>query len=757
MGKTQDLQKSQGVFEARLRERETAKMNFFRGGLASAGSLFLAQEAIVSGTIKPNATPKKAARNSHNERQGEEFTNSKRSLQQHFPPPKAIPTTTKQSDTTLDFSALSGLGSAFAVVERTDRVCACFGKGKIRMFRLQRMAWCGFFGLWMGAMLWACTQDVPCKADSECAQNQYCDTSRSKCRPNCSADPDCLAGETCNQERKRCQGSATENVTSDGGNPDGIGPDGGKPDGIGPDGETPEGTETPTENNPTENNPEQTTGDSSIPGKSPNCPVETRECYSGAAGTQGKGACKAGKQRCVDGNWGPCVGEVVPKTEQCNGIDDDCDGQVDGNCTTWATSLGGKGGDEGANIAVSPSGQHIYVTGSFAENAALGAKSLVSKGDSDAYLARLDAKGQVMWATALGGSGEDRGKAVATDETGNLYATGLFEGSINVGAVTLNSKGGKNIYVVKMDDTGRVLWTATAGSATGSVEPHAIFGDKAGNVYIAGSFGETASFGSVTLTAKGYLDVFVAKLDPSGQFVWATSAGGTDSEEALGVAADETGNVYITGYFQGNASFGSSALSSVGTTNAFVSKLNNAGQFQWTTTSSQSWYAAGRGIQLDKNGNVYATGYFEQQAAFGLNAIRSDYGTDTFVAKISPTGTFVWSNSTSGYANNPGKGIGIDSTGNLYITGSFGGPLALGSTNLNSQTQDIYIAKIGTDGKFLSGKALSGREVKSSDHIATDTNGSVYIIGTYRGSMSANSTTLTSKGYTDTFVAKITF
>ncbi len=607
-------------------------------------------------------------------------------------------------------------------------------------------------------MLWACAQDVPCKADGECAQNFYCDVSRSKCRPNCATDPDCLAGETCDKDRKRCQGSSTENVTPDGSNPDGGNPDGSNPDGTTPDGGNPEGTENTTETNPTEQtNPEQTTGDSSIPGKSPNCPVETRECYSGAAGTQGKGACKAGKQRCIDGNWGPCVGEVIPKSEQCNGIDDDCDGQVDGNCTTWATSFGGKAGDEGANIAVSPSGQHLYITGSFGGNASIGTQNLVSKGESDAYLARLDGKGQAMWAVAIGGSGADRGKAVATDETGNLYATGLFEGSINVGAVTLNAKGGKDIYVVKMDDTGRVLWAATAGGATGSVEAHAIFADKAGNVYITGSFAESASFGSATITAKGYLDVFVAKLDPAGQFVWATSAGGTDSEEGFGVTADEAGNVYIAGYFQGNASFGSKSVSSVDYTNAFVSKLDNAGQFQWTTTSTQSWYAVARGIQIDKTGNVYIAGYFEEQAGFGLNAIRSDYGTDTFVAKVSPTGSFLWSNSTSGYANNPGKGLGIDNAGNLYVTGSFGGPLAFGSTNLNSQTQDIYVAKIGPDGKFLSAKAFSGREIKTGDHIATDTNGTAYVIGTYRGSVTANSTTLSSKGYTDAFIAKITF
>ena len=555
---------------------------------------------------------------------------------------------------------------------------------------------------------------------------------------------DCLDNERCNAE-KRCQGSSTEQSNPDGSNPDGSNPEGQE--------------STQQDGLPIEETPEPVVEPPSIPGKSPLCDVESRPCYSGPEATQGKGACKAGKQRCVDGNWGPCVGEVTPKAEICDGIDNDCDGQIDANCNTWATSFGGKDGDEGNGIAVSPSGQHLYVTGSFASSAVFGTKDYASQGESDAYIAKLQSNGQILWVQTIGGRGEEIGKAVATNDAGEVFATGSFEGEITIGSTKLDAKQTKHIYIVKMDTEGKVIWATSAGGAMGKIEAHAIFADKTGHVYLTGSFSESVSFGSKTLTSKGYLDIFIAKLDPQGQPLWAVAVGGTDTEEGNGIIADDEGNVYVTGYYQGSVSFGATALSSPLYTNAFVSKLNGSGEFLWTNTTRNTLYASGRGIQVDKSGNVYIMGYFDQQVAFGFQTVESDYGTDFFVAKFAPTGPFQWFFSASGYGTIPGRGMGIDEAGNLYVTGAFSGILAFGSgtTPLRSQVQDIYAVKLNPEGKFVSAKAIAGAEVKSGDAIATDNLGNSYMIGAYRGSVNANGVNLSSRGFTDAFISKITF
>ncbi|MCB9641302.1 MAG: SBBP repeat-containing protein [Myxococcales bacterium] len=617
---------------------------------------------------------------------------------------------------------------------------------------LFRYGWLTCLVVGMGLALWACGKEVPCTTDTECTGKTYCDKTAGKCQDGCKTDTDCASSERC--VANKCQGGSTEGVTPDGTVPDGTVPDGSTPDGSTPDGGLPEGTE---QTQPPEKTPEATSSDS-IPGKSPNCDTEFRSCYTGAAGTQDKGACKAGKQRCIDGNWGPCVGEVTPQKEECNGIDDDCDGQIDtGSCATWAASFGGKEGDTGYGIAAAPDGS-IYITGSFSSSVTFGSTTLNAQGENDAYVAKLDATGKTLWVSAIGGTGNDVGRAVATDASGNVYVLGFFEGSISLGAITLTSKGGKNLFVAKMDDTGKLLWASTAGGATGGVEPQSIAVDKDGNAYIAGSFEESATFGSTNLTSKGGIDIFVAKLDASGQFMWASSAGGPDSEEAFAITVDASGNSYITGYFQGTAVFGPVSAKSDDYTNAFFAKLDASGQFVWASNTTQSWYAAGKGIRVDASGNVYATGYFEGQAGFGLKGIRSDYGTDIFVTKLNPTGQYQWTTSVSGYANASGKGLEIDSAGNLYLTGSFVDVIKFGNATVTAVGNlDIFVAKISSSGTFTAAKSMGGPQVDAGECITLGKDGMPYIIGVFNSGLTHASTTLTSKGSTDVVVAKVTF
>jgi len=175
-----------------------------------------------------------------------------------------------------------------------------------------------------------------------------------------------------------------------------------------------------------------------------------------------------------------------------------------------------------------------------------------------------------QWATQAGGISDDNGRAIATDSQGNSYVTGNFDGNNTFGSTTLISNGAIDIFIAKLDNAGNWLWAKKAGG-TGNDYGRDICIDTAGNVYLTGYFySNTASFGATTLTntASGYPDIFVASLDSNGNWRWAKKAGGINSDYGRGIAIDGTANIYLTGHFTGTASFGSLTLT--GSDDAFI-------------------------------------------------------------------------------------------------------------------------------------------------------------------------------------------
>ena len=173
--------------------------------------------------------------------------------------------------------------------------------------------------------------------------------------------------------------------------------------------------------------------------------------------------------------------------------------------------------------------------------------------------------------------------------------------------------------------------------------------DGSGNIYTTGTFTGTVDFdpgaGIANLISAGVEDIFVSKLDASGNFVWAKSMGGTSPDQGYSIAVDGSGNVYTTGYFLGTADFdpsvGTLNITSIGSTDIFVSKLDASGNFVWAKGIGGATDDFGNSIAVDGSGNVYTTGYFQETVDFDPNAgtanLSSVGGRDIFISKLSPT------------------------------------------------------------------------------------------------------------------------
>ncbi len=447
----------------------------------------------------------------------------------------------------------------------------------------------------------------------------------------------------------------------------------------------------------------------------------------------------------------------------------------------WAIAMGGMSYDFGNSIALDGSG-NVYTTGYFQGTAdfdpSAGVANLTSLAGNNIFISKLDAFGNFVWAKAMGGgSGTGESYSIALDGSGNVYTTGTFSGTADfdpgAGVSNLISAGSQDIFISKLDASGNFVWAKSMGGSSAEIGS-SIALDGSGNIYTTGFFRLTADFnpgaGFANLTSAGNDDIFISKLDASGNFVWAKAMGGISFDDGNSIAIDGSGNVYTTGYFEGTADFdpgaGVANLTSVDSTDIFISKLDASGNFVWAKSMGGTSGEQGMHLALDGSGNVYTTGFFDGTADFDPGAgvfNLTSAGADMFISKLDASGNFVWAKTMGGTSNDFGFAITTDASGNVYTTGNFFGTAdfdpGAGVFNLTSAgSSDIFISKLDASGNFVWANAMGGAGVDRGNSIAIDGFGNLYTTGPFQGTAdfdpSAGVAFLTSAGFVDIFVAK---
>ncbi|UQA56674.1 MopE-related protein [Polyangium aurulentum] len=242
--------------------------------------------------------------------------------------------------------------------------------------------------------------------------------------------------------------------------------------------------------------------------------------------------------------------------------------------TLWAKAFNGNGNQFGYKVAVTPTGNVSFV-GSFEGSIDFGGGALQSAGSHDIVVSRYDSFGSHLWSKRVGDAVEQRALAVAVDNMGNTFATGQFAGTVTFGGSNFTSGGGDDGFVVKYDATGNHVYSMSFGGVSAQ-RGRGIATDVFGNAVVTGEFWATANFGGGTLVSAGKHDIFVFKLDPTGKHTWSKKFGGGEIESGASVAVDGSSNVVVTGTLQSQTSFGVGApvtVSPVGVDNMFVLKL----------------------------------------------------------------------------------------------------------------------------------------------------------------------------------------
>lgn len=355
--------------------------------------------------------------------------------------------------------------------------------------------------------------------------------------------------------------------------------------------------------------------------------------------------------------------------------------------------------------------------------------------------------------------------------------------SIRIKPIMMKSKLLTLLIIVTLNGYGQDFDWSFGIASGGSAENigRSIVMDATGNIYTAGSFTGTADFdpssGVLNLTAQGSLqDIFIHKIDPNGNLVWAKSIGGSAGQDVgYSIQLDASGNVCVVGEFIGTVDFdpgpGIFNLSSAGNNDSYLLKLTENGDFifakRWGSTSID----IARNLTIDLNDNLIITGSYAGTVDFdpnaGTNNVTSAASISGYILKLNSNGNFVWVYSIEGGATTQGYSLTSNNTNEIFAIGYYditGGSADFepgsGVTNLTSiGSSDIYILKLTSTGNFQNVVGISGTSSDFPGKITIDNNGLLYITGQFIGTTDLDPTSgvqsITSAGSNDFFVIQM--
>jgi hypothetical protein len=423
----------------------------------------------------------------------------------------------------------------------------------------------------------------------------------------------------------------------------------------------------------------------------------------------------------------------------------------------WVLSAGGAKSDKTRCVNVDSKG-NILLTGEFAGPAKFGDTEVPGAGQNDFFVAKADPEGHLLWARTGGGSGIDRGYAVATDTQGNVYVAGHYQSSDAVfGDTKLPFSGGYDLFVAKYDPNGNLLWVRTAGGE-GYDYAHAIAIDPKGDVVVSGAVFGNATFGSVNIENPPGGHMFCAKYDSAGALLWVKATTGATSSYGYGIATDAACNIYIGGANSGTGKFGSVELKTPQGQDSLVVKLNAAGEVLWAATNHGEPRCLVHEITCDPQGRVWVSGMFSGKATFGaeVSETTGHKDNDAFIAHYSTDGKLQWVRTGHGPGTDYGLGVATDGKGTSFLTGEFSDTFQLAGSSLTTRgSTDIYVATFDSNGALQWLTQAGGTAGDNAYPMVHDGRGNLILGGAFSGTVRFGEHELKSSGGGDLYATKL--
>jgi hypothetical protein len=378
------------------------------------------------------------------------------------------------------------------------------------------------------------------------------------------------------------------------------------------------------------------------------------------------------------------------------------------------------------------------------------------------------ATGKPLRAVGFGGRGIDAPRAIAVTAAGDAYVAGYFDGEGDFGPAGKIAAAGEqtgkkdapsDAFVVKVGADGKVAWARTFGGDRDDVANGvAVRGDK---LVVVGTFIGQLKIGEFVKQAAGSDDLYVASFDAGGTVQWLWHGGGKDSDGANAVAAAPDGGWLVAGSYTSTAQLGTVELTSKGGTDAFLLKLDAAGDLEWVKSFGGRYNDRIKYVGTDGQGNIYVQAEFRDVADWGgakplTAAGGADY--DIVLAKYDLNGDHKWSKRFGGQFDEVATGIAVDPAGNVTISGGFRKQISFGDGDDHASLgeDDIYVARFDTSGKLAWAHTYGGQRDDAAGGVAADAAGNTILTGWFQGLADFGQGAVRSKvGNKDVFALKL--
>lgn len=428
----------------------------------------------------------------------------------------------------------------------------------------------------------------------------------------------------------------------------------------------------------------------------------------------------------------------------------------------WVGQLSGLGSQSGLNVTVDSLGQ-VYSIGQFGGTADLDPGpmnwSVTAVGGQDIFINKLSSSGNLIWTKVIGGLNNERPFNVQVDMLGNVFVAGSFEQTIDVdpgvNVFNLTSAGGADFFVLKLDGNGNFLWARQFGGS-GNESNVSMMIDPSGFLLLSGIFHGTADMdpgpGILNITSTGFSDVFILKLDFTGNMVWVKSIGGQGGDDVRSMALDPSKNVYLAGHFFESADFDPGPDTAFlwccyNQSDIYFSKLDSNGEFILVRHLKGNLNASQFVTQL-KVSNAYTlilSGWFSDTldmdpgpAFFPIISpiVGNVMTNDSYIAQYDTAGQLLWVKQFSGSDHVYVECMALDTMGNIYVGGRFydtvdfdpgPSPYNLVSTDYS----DLFMAKLNPSGLFQWAIGMGGIGGDHCFGIFSDQVGNVYSTGSF--------------------------
>jgi hypothetical protein len=394
------------------------------------------------------------------------------------------------------------------------------------------------------------------------------------------------------------------------------------------------------------------------------------------------------------------------------------------------------------------------VTGYYMGKATFGSTLVDFGGGVDLFVARVGPTGTFSWVTVGASKHDQRGRAVALDGAGNVIVAGEFQQTLTLGGKTFSSNAGtRDIFVAKLSPAGKVLWVQTFGGKDYD-RARGLAADATGNIFLSASFRASITIGAKTYASNGDDDLLLVKLNPAGSPLWALTAGGAKMDEVGGVAADGSGGCVVTGNLI-QASLDGKTIKG-----GFVARVGADGKPLWIRTPDAGALDAAD-VARDGAGNLYVSGHFGGKVAFGVHTLAGVGVMDDLVVKLSPTGAPLWVARvasfdlfTTYYMHEPR--VAVNAGGECAVSATFQGTLTSVTGKLKTVGKnDVYAARLGASGAVQWVTRMGGPLDDESGGVGLYKSGDLLVAGGFADKASFGKQTLVAKGYQDLFLWRV--